>query len=110
MSERMDRVRKAQMAVKSNGRAGTDEYLEQKAPTLFELMTVTELAGKKIRPVTLIVFAEDGRFKVCVNDRETGRVAFVTLDTCEDVFEHLDARLDACEVEWRASGGGKFRG
>lgn len=109
MSERMSRVRKAQEIVNTNGRAATDAYLEAKAPSLHDLMTVQVLAGEKVKTVTLILFAEDGKFKCCLNDRDTNRVGFVTLDTVEDVFECLEAKLDASEVEWRNTSGGRFR-
>lgn len=86
-----------------DGWAAHDEYLEAKCPLLHALLSLTMHEGSPRKPCSLILFAEDGRYKVSLNDKDAGLVAFTTVSTAEEFFEGLEAKLDADKIEWRSS-------
>lgn len=81
-------------------------------PSLADFLTADSWADGSVRQLpTLILFAEDGRWKACLNDRAEERSAWVTSDTLEGLFAVLDAQLESGTTDWR--GGfqkGKGRG
>jgi len=87
----------------------TDPFMEQSAPLLHALLTLTSWKGDKRTPATLILFAEDGRYKVTVNDRQSARVAFVTLDSTEGMLEYLESLLADDGLEWRKAKGQRYQ-
>lgn len=87
----------------------SDSFMEQSCPLLHALLSLTSWKGEKRQPATLILFAEDGRYKVTVNDRQSARVAFVTLDTTEGMLEYLDRLLADDGLEWRKSKGQRYQ-
>ena len=84
-----------------NGKAAEDEYLASEAPFLHDLLTRTLLGGNPVLPATLLLFAEDGKLKVCLNDKQEGLVAFLTVDSAEDMFQAIEKALDEDKVDWR---------
>lgn len=82
--------------------SSTDAAFAENYPALFEYMTVVEWSkGQSRETLSLRLFAEDGRWKVCLTDRETGRVAFVTGDSVEGLLLAADEQLRAGNVDWR---------
>lgn len=53
------------------------------------------------------MFAEDGKFKSCVNDREGGYYAFVSSDTLDGLLDALEKGLRDGSLDWRQSQGKK---
>lgn len=56
---------------------------------------------------TLLIFAQEGRWLACLNDRERGRSAWASGDTPDEVLRALDRALQDGSASWRASNGGK---
>ena len=54
---------------------------------------------------TLLIFAEEGRLKGCLNDREEERSTWAVSDSFEGILACLDGRLRDGTAEWRKSGG-----
>jgi hypothetical protein len=61
--------------------------------------------GANRLPGSLILFVEDGVVKVCVNDRDSGSVAFATVPSLADVLYEVASLLASPTLEWRASKG-----
>ncbi len=79
-------------------------------PALFEYLTLCVWDDGSPRvPATLLVFCEDGLFKICLNDRASGRSAWAAAASWERAFAVMEAMLASGDVEWRvkAPGGGK---
>lgn len=50
---------------------------------------------------TILVFADAGRVKVMLNDRDGARVAFLTLGPTADLLGAIEAALLSGETDWR---------
>lgn len=50
---------------------------------------------------TLLAFADEGLFKVCLNDRESERSLWASALTLQEAIQTLDALLDSPAAEWR---------
>jgi len=57
--------------------------------------------GKKREVATIRFFADGGRLKACIHDRETGQTWWTTLDAKADPCVELEASLIAQQGEWR---------
>lgn len=86
--------------------AARDAVMEELFPALAEYLTATVI-GESIqrRTATLLLFAEDGVFKVALNDRQEAMSAWASGDTVQEAIEALEASLEAGEASWRRSGG-----
>jgi hypothetical protein len=72
-------------------------------PGLLEMMTLPAMPDGRAREgSTLLVFAADGVFKGCLNDRDNGLVAWASAGTVQEVLEALERGLQADTLEWRA--------
>jgi len=105
MSERLSRLLGKGEGVKEKGESFPDPYLSAKCPILSAMLSVTEFEGGPRTPSTLILFCEDGRSKVLVNNKHAGTVGVLTVETFEDVFEALESALNEDKVEFRRSKG-----
>ena len=101
MSKNLANYLKKRKDGSTNGRAAVDEYLEGQCPLLHDMLTVTQLDGKPRRTSSLNIFAEDGRIKGSLQDRQECLVAFITFDSLEDVFHQLETALKEEKLEWR---------
>lgn len=63
--------------------------------------------GESRQTGTLTVFAEEGRWKVCLNDRDQGQVGFVTVGDLADLVLAVEEVLREGKGEWRAARGTK---
>jgi hypothetical protein len=52
---------------------------------------------------TLLVFVEDGLFKLCLNDRDNGQVAFLSAETFSEALKDVDQKIIEGRLEWRMS-------
>lgn len=88
---------------------GTAAFMDEarRFPALAEFLTVTQVDGQKREPASLILFVEDGWPKICLSDRQLGRVCFHTDQTFLGCLEGLEANLEAGQVDWRAKRGKK---
>ena len=103
MAEFTERRRKEGAAVKG-GVVQRDPRIEKAYPALWDYLTTsTTSAGKVRRTTTVLVFVDEGSWKACVNDRDTGEVGFVSSDTAMGLLEALERTLAGDAMEWRAS-------
>lgn len=59
---------------------------------------------------TVLVFCEGNHWKLCLNDRDQGRVGFVSGFTIEEALLSAETQLAEDRLDWRASGGRKNSG
>ncbi len=73
-------------------------------PALWEFLAVSKWDdGEERTTGTALFFVEDGVVKLCLNDRDSDRVAFVTGSSAEEVLEAASAGLEGDALDWRAS-------
>lgn len=78
-----------------------DPYLDSQCPILSALMSMTHFKGVKRDTATLIVFCEEGRSKVLINDKHRGKVGVMTIESLEGLFETIEAGLRDSKIDWR---------
>jgi hypothetical protein len=82
-------------------------------PTLHAyLADTTWETGEERETATLTLFVEEGVFKACLNDRASGRSAWVSGHAFQALLKTLEAGLATDEIVWRrkpagASGSGR---
>jgi hypothetical protein len=81
--------------------AATDSEAVGHCPAVWGFLTQGLVAGKPRRTGTITVFAEDGKLKAAVTDRETGLVAFVSARTGRELLGIVDTGLRTGELDWR---------
>lgn len=73
-------------------------------PALWEYLTLSAWEDGSPRALsTLIVFQEDGAWKVCLNDRAEGRSLWRSADTLAGLWEALEVALAGNAADWRRS-------
>jgi len=82
-----------------------DAFMGEHMPALYELLARSEEGGKARQGATLSLYGEQGRLKVCINDRHTGMLWFATLGTAEALLETLNTMLVEGRGEWRKGKG-----
>lgn len=88
----------------ASGGSSLEGSVLSQCPTLVAYLTDSAWDdGSKRETSTLTVFAEHGRIKLCLNDRENGRSAWVSGRTLEDALAGLEADLAGGEADWRKS-------
>lgn len=80
-----------------------DDTLRGRFPVLYDFLTLTGVGGHMRTTATANVFAEDGKWKCCLNDRDGSRYAFVSADTLERLLEALEGGLKRGTLDWRVS-------
>lgn len=100
---------------KDAGTAGaampTDERFAKKYPALFEFMTAVCYPDGQVRtPSSLLVFAEEGQFKMCLSERDRELALWGTGGTFEEALQVLERRLASDRPDWRRSKRAKGRG
>lgn len=86
--------------------AARDPDLEEHFPALAEYLTATVVGEtSQRRTATLLLFAEDGVFKLALNDRQESLSAWASGPTVREAIEALEASLQAGEASWRRSQG-----
>lgn len=82
-------------------------------PTLTDYLTCEAWEDGTPRvPATVMLFAQDGRWKVCINDKAMSRVAFIAGLTPESALQAAEDGLASDDLDWRTVDGGgrrKFR-
>lgn len=95
---------KALMTVSKEG----ERFAKTYAALTEYLTAATWEDGTARMPSTLLIFAEDGYYKGCLNDRDASRSLWVAGASIPDVLEALEGHLRAGTGEWRSSG--QFKG
>lgn len=86
-----------------------DAGFELRYPALWEWVSVTLLQGRSRQPSTLLFFREEGKWKVCLCDRENERVLFRSGLTLEAALDALEAALCVPGADWRPSKASRSR-
>lgn len=82
-----------------------DRSFAEQFPTLNDYLTVTKWDDGRIRTTaTLLIFVDNGSLKVCINDRDNSRSAFVSEATFAALLDTLEAKLTAETLDWRMKG------
>lgn len=82
----------------------TEGMLPKKFPNLLAMLQDSKYDDGSARETsTLLVLAEGGMVKLCLNDRDLGRTAWTTATTLEDALASLESRLAKDQCEWRKS-------
>lgn len=88
----------------SSGGQPRDPEFQSQYPALFEYLTATQFPdGASRRTSSLTIFAEEGSFKACLNEREGGYALFVTEGRFLAVIEALELLLQEENPPWRKS-------
>lgn len=66
--------------------------------------------GEARQTSTLLLFAEEGRWKGMINDRDAGAVAFVSGDCLRAVLASIEKGLDGGNLDWRPTKSKQGRG
>jgi hypothetical protein len=73
-------------------------------PALWEFLTVTEWDGGELREVgSLSIFTGSQGLQAALNDKDAGRVAFVSGSSLTALLEALDQGIANECLDWRAS-------
>ncbi len=82
--------------------ASTDGWFGTRCPALLEYLLQDHYEnGDKRETSTITVFSGPQGLQACLNDRDGGRVAFVTGGTVEAILEALEAGLQMGDLDWR---------
>lgn len=84
--------------------AARDEDLEAEYPCIYEYLTARLFSdGSERETATLLLFAAEGVWKCCLNDRAEERSLWATGYTHGAAMGALEAMLDNSTGEWRRS-------
>ena len=87
------------------------KVLAESLPVLTAYLVDHEYADGSARQVaTLLVFTEDGSWKVCLNDRSQGRSAWCSGPSVREALMSLERALTDGTASWRKSGTPAGRG
>lgn len=87
-----------------------DETFVKKYPLLSEFLTrVVWEPGQPREKGSLFLFAEDGCFKACLNDKDSLQVAFLTSTTFTALLDAVEKGLAKDTLDWRLSTQGKTK-
>lgn len=82
---------------------GVKQLLEDMPGLAEYLMRDSYDDGSDRQTSTMIVFIEDGWWKVCLSDRDEGTTLWATGETLDDCLIGLDAAIVGGTAEWRRS-------
>lgn len=97
------------------GRKGpilNDPDLRRDTPTLFEFLTAVKYDDGSPRVTgTFLIFLDGGVLKMCINDRDNNRSAFVEAESMFSLWSQAELLMREEELDWkmnrRYSGGGE---
>jgi hypothetical protein len=74
----------------------------ERHPALWEYLTSTKYPDGGARQTsTLLLFVEDGVWKACLKDRDTGRSLWIASGSPTEAMTDLELTLAAGDAEWR---------
>ena len=78
------------------------EWLHDEGQVLHEFFTVLDPKLKVQKGGTLLLFAEDGKWKVCLNDRQTGMALWLSEDDLgPKFFQVVSDAMVSSKAVWR---------
>lgn len=93
------------MEESENGRVQSrnfeDPWLEENCPEVALWMSCERFREKSRILPTIMLFVEDGRLKACLSDKERKKVAFMTFESVETLWESLEAKFVQGDLDWR---------
>lgn len=82
--------------------AAMDKDVEGLYPLTVEMLTARCYGDGSPRvPATLTIFAEMGVWKLCLNDKDLARTAWISSASLVGAIERLEAQLGSDSCEWR---------
>jgi hypothetical protein len=82
--------------------AARDVGLEAEYPNLTEYLVLRTFAdGSERETSTLLIFAVDGLWKVCLNDRAEGQCLWASGASHGDAMAALELMLESGSADWR---------
>lgn len=101
----MSFLKKHQASGESSKHASPEDVAFLKRfPALHEYLTATSYPdGSARQTASLSVFSEDGLWKACLNERDTGMVLFVAESHYDDLLTALELLLQEERPPWRPS-------
>lgn len=85
------------------GAPPTDPDFAKKYPALWEYLSLQQWEdGKNRKLATLSLSLQEGRWCVCMVDKESNRLTFLSGTTHSEVLRTLEKKLADETVEWRA--------
>lgn len=108
MAKFVQAARKAQSTTKKGAEASCSVLLKR-CPAVHEFLTLTVIDGKPRETSSVSIFAEGGRWKASLADKDAECSVYVTADTPDGLWDALEAALTGSDTDWRAwrQGGGK---
>lgn len=79
-------------------RSATDETSYS---CLYTLLALKKFEGETRELGSISLFAEQGRLKACVSDKDNGQVAFITLEELDTAFQEIEEALQNDSLTWR---------
>lgn len=86
-----------------NGKPPRDvEFLDRVAPTLLEMMTKIPDEARERKTASVMIFWEDGSFKVLINDRAVDRKLWRSIPALDDtLLELLETAVTEEFADWK---------
>lgn len=81
--------------------SASDPFFASLFPAVAEYVTRRVVEGVVIETATLLLFAEEGQFKLCLSDRDAGVVVFRGGQTVQDALGSLESSLVDGTADWR---------
>lgn len=83
------------------------KFAETEFPLLWLLLSQTKRTGDDHTGFSITLFKDKDAFKCLLSDKINGKLAFITIETLEDVFATVDGLLADGSVDWRAISNGR---
>jgi len=89
----------------------SDDWMSNRCPEVWAYLADTKYAdGQPRATATLMVIVESGVVKVCLNDRDNDRSAWVSGRSFQEALEALEVGLVGGRTDWRARAPGRAPG
>jgi hypothetical protein len=86
----------------ANGSVWADMALQRDCPVLYSFLTSLTWPDGAPRVLgSLVIFAEDGGWKVCLSDRDSSSSLWAAATTFEGLARALEGRLTEASPDWR---------
>jgi len=104
MAKFVTRRRASEESSSGVGPSLRDREFVKSYPALHEFLTLQAWEDGEVRVTgTLFLFVEEGMWKLCLNDRDAGCVAFVAAKTFTEVLSCAEEKYIADSLDWRLS-------
>jgi hypothetical protein len=91
--------------------AAKDDAFSRRCPLMFEYLTATTFEdGSERQTATLLVFAAEGVWKGCLNDRAEEQALWASASDLQGVLDALEHALETGAPDWRRTSSRKSGG